>query len=391
MDKENRYILWLILVSATLTIMAGSVIAPVLNLMREGLNVDPASVGLIITTHGLLIALFSPLMGSMIDKIGPKRPYAFGLILYGLAGGSGLLINSYWMLIVSRAVLGIAVAAFFNAITVLILNMYEGEERNKVMGWRGSTNSLGGVLWPLIGGFLGSFSWHLPFAVYVIGIPLGFLGFITVHEIHQRKAPEEVKETTVLKVFRSNPILIAIYGFMFMTNTFLYVIVIFLPQRIEKIGITEPFYIGLFIAAMTFSAGLTSFNYSRIKSKLSYKMIFLLTLALWAVGFVTISKISMILLILFSLALFGVGQGMIFPTIPLWIAELVPVSFRGRFSSYIGTSGFIGQFLSPIIFAPVLILLGLKGVFLVVAGICALLFLTIIIIDRIIGRIGSGG
>jgi MFS family permease len=116
-------------------------------------------------------------------------------------------------------------------------------------------------------------------------------------------------------------------------------------------------------------------------------MIFLLTLALWAVGFVTISKISMILLILFSLALFGVGQGMIFPTIPLWIAELVPVSFRGRFSSYIGTSGFIGQFLSPIIFAPVLILLGLKGVFLVVAGICALLFLTIIITDRIIGRI----
>ena len=372
--------LWIILVSATLTIMAGSMIAPVLNLMREGLNVNPASVGLIITTHGLFIALFSPLIGSMIDKIGPKRPYAFGLILYGLAGGSGMLVDSFWVLIVSRAFLGISVAAFFNAITVLILNMYEEKERNKVMGWRGSTNSLGGIIWPLIGGFLGSFSWHHPFAVYLIGIPLGCLAYIMVPDIHAEKAHDEVKENTVLKVFRSNPILIAIYGFMFMTNMFLYVIVIFLPQRLEKINISDPFSISLFISAMTFFAALTSFNYGRIKSKLSYQTIFLLALAFWAVGFASISKMSMSSLILISLAFFGIGQGMIFPTIPLWIGEIVPISFRGRFSAYIGTFGFIGQFLSPIIFAPIFILLGINGVFLVAAGVSAFLFLTVLAI-----------
>ena len=113
-----------------------------------------------------------------------------------------MLIDSFWVLIISRAILGIAVAAFFNAITVLILNMYEGKDRNKVMGWRGSTNSLGGIIWPLIGGFLGSFSWHHPFAVYLIGIPLGCLAYIMVPDIHAEKAhdeEEQSKEADLLK------------------------------------------------------------------------------------------------------------------------------------------------------------------------------------------------
>ncbi len=382
MSHSDRNALWVILTAATLTVMAGSIIAPVLNLMREGLDVDPASVGLIITTHGLFIALFSPVMGSLIDKIGPKRPFVFGLILYGLAGGSGLFITSYSVLILSRAILGIALAAFFNGITVLILNLYEGGERNKVMGWRGSTNSLGGIIWPLTGGFLGSFSWHLPFAVYLIGIPLGCFAYVALPEIHKEKARLEGIEASVLQIVRKNPVLFAIYGFTFSAMIFLYVLVIFLPQLLEKMGISNPFYIGLFISVATFSAALTSFNYGRIKSRLSYKMIFLLAFALWTVGFTLISQSSTSLPILGSLVLFGIGQGMILPTVPLWVGEVVPASYRGRFSSYIGTFGFIGQFLSPIIFAPVLMLLGLNGIFLVVAGICALLLLITIIINH---------
>jgi MFS family permease len=57
------------------------------------------------------------------------------------------------------------------------------------------------------------------------------------------------------------------------------------------------------------------------------------------------------------------------PTVMVWIGDAVPQSFRGRFSAYLGSFGFIGQFMSPILFAPVLILLGLRGVFLVGAGV----------------------
>jgi len=356
--------------------MAGSIITPVLNLIREGVGADPASVGLIITTHALFVAVFSPVAGNIIDRIGPKKPFILGLILYGLAGGSGLFINSYWGLIVSRAFLGIAVAAIITSIVVIILNLYEGEERNKVMGWRGSANSIGGIVWPLIGGILGSFSWHLPFAVYLVGIPLSVLVIITIPETQKEKTENAGTEDSVLKIFRNNRILFAIFGLMFSAMIFLYVLVVFVPQLLDKIGISNPFHISLFILAMAIPAALTALMYGRIKQRLSYKMIALITLALWTVAFITLSQASSGALIAVSLVPFGIGQGMLGPAIMVWVGETVAISFRGRVFSYLATLGFIGQFLSPVIMGPIALSLGLNSVFLVAGGICALLFLS---------------
>ena len=83
MERLNTFAVGIILVSSTLTVMGGSVIAPVLNLMREGLGADPASAGIIITTHGIFIAICSPLVGILIDRVGVKRPFVAGLVLYG--------------------------------------------------------------------------------------------------------------------------------------------------------------------------------------------------------------------------------------------------------------------------------------------------------------------
>jgi len=81
----KRFTLWVILASATLTVMAGSIIAPVLNLLKEELGVDPTSAGLIITTHALFMALSSPFTGNLIDRVGTRKLFVSGLILYGLA------------------------------------------------------------------------------------------------------------------------------------------------------------------------------------------------------------------------------------------------------------------------------------------------------------------
>jgi ACDE family multidrug resistance protein len=328
MAASKKLSLGIIFASATLTIMAGSIIAPVLNLMRDGLGIAPSSVGLIITTHGLFMALFSPLMGSIIDYRGVRRPYIAALFLYGLAGGSGLLVDSFWAFLIGRACLGIGLAGVFAGINVLILNMYDGIERDRVMGWRGTAQSFGGVIWPLIGGALGTISWRFPFAVYMVAIP----------------------------------------------------IVVFLPQLLEGFGISSSFRIGLFITAMTGSAGVTAFVYGKIRSRFSYERIVLMAVVLWTLAFSTISQAHGSRLITVAVALFGISQGLIMPTVMVWVGAVVPPSFRGRFSSYLGTFGFIGQFLSPILFAPVFMLLGFKGVFLSGAGVGAVWFVLLIAI-----------
>jgi len=362
--------------------MAGSVLAPIVNLVRDGLGVDPASAGLILTTHALFIALSSPMVGIFIDRVGTRKLFIFGLVLYGLAGGSGLFITSYWLLIASRAILGIGVAAIMNSITVIVLNLYEGAERNKIMGWRGSANSFGGMIFPLLGGVLGSLSWHLPFAVYTIGLPLGLLALITIPEAYREKDRDTSEEGSILQIFRDNRVILAIYGLTLLSAIIHYATVVFLPQLLETIGISSPFFISLFFTITGLSAALTSLMYGKIKSKLSYKQIVLISLALNAFAIITISQALGPLLIAVSVVGIGIGRGVVGPAISVWVGELVPTSYRGRITSYLTTLRYVGQFSSPILFSPVFSLLGYTGVFLVAGGICAFVFLLFLVFLR---------
>jgi ACDE family multidrug resistance protein len=74
MKISNPFLLWIFSLSSTLTVMAGVIIALVLNLMRTDLGVaDPVSAEIIITIQGIFIALCGPSIGSTIPKTGYRR------------------------------------------------------------------------------------------------------------------------------------------------------------------------------------------------------------------------------------------------------------------------------------------------------------------------------
>jgi MFS family permease len=372
MAGVGRFPLSVILATATLVVMGGAIIAPVLNLMRDGLGVDQVSVGLIITTHAIFIAIFSPIIGVLIDRIGTRTVYVFGLVIYGLGGGAGLFIDSFWLLIASRAVLGIGAAAIITSITVVILELYRNRERDKVMGWRGSAQSFGGLLWPLLGGLLGGISWQLPFGVYLLGIPLGILVLLTLPESRAQKRRGGATGS-VRSAIREKPVLLLIYGLMFLMMLLLYAIVVMLPQLLGEIGVTEPVAISMFIMVMAGSGGTTALLYGRIKSILSYRAITVTALSLYTAGFMTISLLPIVPAIVVSVSLIGIGQGMMGPAIMVWVGEGVAESVRGRVVCYLGTFGFLGQFASPVLFGPVSLMWGFGSVFLAAGVACAVL------------------
>jgi MFS family permease len=101
----------------------------------------------------------------------------------------------------------------------LILNLYEGTRQVKIMGWHGSAQSLGGVVWPMAGGALGALSWHMPFAVHLVAIPIGIVAAMgipggTAHS--GQTAP--ATDTTVLRILQDKPVLFIICSLMFYIN-----------------------------------------------------------------------------------------------------------------------------------------------------------------------------
>lgn len=107
-----------------------------------------------------------------------------------------------------------------------------------------------------------------------------------------------------------------------------------------------------------------------------------IVLLLWAIGFAILPQAPTTWFVGISVAFFGTGQGMLKPTTQLWVGELVPTSLRGRITSYLGSFGLLGQFLSPIILNPIASLPGLDVVFLVTGLTCGLLLLMFIVIFR---------
>lgn len=365
MQNKNRLLLLVLLSAATLTVMTGAIISPVQNLIRDGLGIDAAYAGTIITTHGLFMAVFSLVMGSLIDRKGVRGPFIAGLFLFGAAGGSGLLINSYWPLISSRAVMGIALSSIFTCINVIILNEYEGKKRDRVMGWRGSAQSLGGIIWPPLGGLLGEVSWHLPFAIYLFAIPLGIVAYASVKNpvSRERIGFQPQGNSSIFSIIKSSPVILIIFGLMFFSSFQLYAIVIHIPQLLELFGVTSSLKISSYITSMATAAGIMSLIYGKIRGRLSYRAISTAGVMMWAIVFYVISRAQSQLTIMLSVFFLGAGQGVIMPTVMAWIGEVVPASFRGRFSSYLGTFGFMGQFLSPILLAPALVHFGIRSVF----------------------------
>jgi MFS family permease len=256
------------------------------------------------------------------------------------------------------------------------------------MGWRGSSNSIGGIIWPLVGGSLGVISWHLPFAAYLAGIPIALVAFLAIPETHSNTVQPvdntgDQQESTY-SIFRNTPILFLPYALVFIGNILLYSIIVFMPRLVEQFGITSSFHVGTFISTVGLAGGTASLFFGKIKARFSFNTIVMLALTLWSIGFILISHAPYVWLISVSIIFFGLGNGTVIPATSIWVGELVPASFRGRMTSYITMFSYTGQFLSPIILSPLESSLGLNTLFLTIGITCVfLLLISIVLLRRI--------
>ncbi|MFC7010006.1 MFS transporter [Halalkalicoccus salilacus] len=347
--------------------MAGAILGPIVPAIQSSLDVSESLAGLIITTHGALIVLVSPIAGTLIDRVGPRRPFIAGLLLYAAGGGAGLIIDSFIPLLISRAVLGVGVAFIYSGITVLIYDLYEGQRMNRALGLRSSANSVGGVVWPLIGGALGTLSWQAPFGVYLIALPLGLLAVVTVPETGRSKDTTRARSGTgiagVAAILRRRPALLSVYVLYFAANAFLYSIVVFYPQLLAELGITSSLSISLYLSANGVAGGISAAIYDRLVARTSRHVLVAIALLLWVGAFIGATLANSALTAVPTVVVFGLGQGLVFPSAFAWIEALAPTDRQGQFSSYLASSGYTGQFLSPVLFGLVVPLFGIRGVF----------------------------
>ena len=360
-NTQNKNIQTALLMIATLGIMSGITIVSSLPLISQTFshipNIEFLS-KLMLTIPAIIIALFSPIAGYIIDKWGRLKPLYLGIVLFIIGGSSGFYLHDFYVILVGRAILGVGVSLIMTSSTALIGDYFSEEKRHAFMSKQGMTTALGGIVFITTGGLLAQVHWSYPFAIYLI--PILFVPFLlkSLYEPKKHKHVEDLKvDATLLPVY--------------LTAFFVMVLFYMLPTQFPYLIVNtlggKPQTIGFVIAtAMTFNA-LTAMQYAKIKAKFSYIQIYSVTFALFALGLFIISGASSIAGLFFATAPIGMGFGLLFVNTNAWFLSRVPAHKRGRASGVLTSSFFLGQFASPILFEPIVSAYGIQMLFLMVS------------------------
>ncbi|MBN2302822.1 MAG: MFS transporter [Lentisphaerae bacterium] len=153
-----------------LTIMAAAAVSPALAKIKAAFpDVGKTVIKLTLTLPALLIIPFSLISGWLAAKWTPRKTLITGLIIFCIGGMGGGLAANITQLLAFRAVLGIGVGLIMPLSTSLIADLFEGDERTKMMGLSGSVSHFGGVIFLILSGWLACISWRAAFAVYALG------------------------------------------------------------------------------------------------------------------------------------------------------------------------------------------------------------------------------
>ncbi|MBB1255718.1 MFS transporter [Streptomyces sp. OF3] len=375
----GRAVLAVMLLASTLAVMAGAVLAPVLEVIRGELGVSGTAVGFVLTAHALVVAVVSPAVGALIDRVGVRTPLAAGLVIYGVAGGAGMVADSYPALIAGRIVFGVGAAVVFSATTVAMLALYRGSVRDRVMGWRSTAMSLGGVAWPLLAGAVGGLSWHAPFAIYLLGVPLGVAVWCVMPAgrltgTDTRPGPSG----STLTMLRRAPAVLGWSALLGAVAVLLYALVVFMPLRLAELGVSAPLLVALVNMASTLAMMLVGLGYARLRGRFGYLTILRSAVVLWAAAFVLLGLTSSLVLAVLAMALFGLGAGVMMPAATVLLGDSAPAGQQGRAVALSGTAVFTGQFASPLLLGPVVDGLSVQAGYLTAAALSVLVLAALV-------------
>ncbi len=365
--QRNRLRLPVLLVAGSLTTMAGGVVAPVLPEVIGQLQFDPAVAGNLVSIHCLTIALFSPPLGILADRIGPVRVLVPSLVLYALFGMAGAWIDSFEPLLATRALLGAASGGLAAASLGLLGRMYEGQARSRVMGYATSTLTITGILFPALGGWVGAGNWRMAFLLYGLALPLALLAswVFPAHNsiVWQPSGKSGTEGNQLLQVLR-HPQTWRLLLSVALTSVAMYAVVIYAPIYLKQTLGLGALMNGMVLASRALGAALISaFGARQLASRLGPKKAIEVGLVLMAMTLVSIPFLHQLHWILVAAISFGAGFGIALPTLYNSLADCSPKELRSSVLAAGTGAGFLGQFISPVLLGPVLELGGIECVF----------------------------
>lgn len=187
-QTTGRWVLAAAILGSSITFIDGTVVNVVLPVLQSELGASVAEAQWIVESYALMLAALILVGGALGDRLGRRRVFSAGVLLFALASVWCGLAPDITQLIVARGVQGVGAALLVPGSLALISANFSQQRRGQAIGtWSGFTAIAAGI-GPVLGGWLiENFSWRW---IFFINIPL----CVAVLLIAWRRVPESRDE-----------------------------------------------------------------------------------------------------------------------------------------------------------------------------------------------------
>jgi DHA2 family methylenomycin A resistance protein-like MFS transporter len=147
----RRHLLAYTLVSLLLQI-DGTLITIAVPRVASAFSVSPQIGPLLLSAYFVPYAAGLIPGGRLVDRYGGRRPVLWGLALFAVAGVLGALAPTFWLLVVSRVIQGLAAGLASPAALAGAVAPFRPEQRGRALGVFGSASGVAHLIGPFAGG-----------------------------------------------------------------------------------------------------------------------------------------------------------------------------------------------------------------------------------------------
>lgn len=323
--------MWLIFSLTVTGILGNILVAPALPELAADLGVSDGSAALVITAATLPGIVLAPVIGVLADRFGRRRVLIPCLVAFGGFGLAGALAPTLGVLLALRVGQGFGSAGLINLAVVLIADHWDGAERARRIGQNAAVLTSSLAVLPLLGGTLADLGgWRLTFAPYGLGLvtalvvalrlpPLGRRLDVSLAD-QLRDVPGALRVPSVARTLLVGVVVfVLLFGLVLTT----------LPFHLDRRFGLSPREIGLLLAVPAVSSTVVALNLGRIRRSVSSGRLVAWGLVLLAVAFVGMGAAGSAALIGAVSVVYGVGEGLVVPSLQDRVAEGAPAAVRG--------------------------------------------------------------
>lgn len=160
------------------------VMMPVLPVYARSFGVDNFQISWVVSAFALMRLVTAPFCGKVNGLIGEKGALVVGTAIVSVSSLAAGLSQSFWQLLVFRALGGIGSAMFTVAAMTLLLASVAPQMRGRASGFYQGGFVIGGMAGPALGGIVASASIQAPFFFYAATLAMGCLACLLL--LHRR-------------------------------------------------------------------------------------------------------------------------------------------------------------------------------------------------------------